>query len=167
MDNTSGPLNRRGISDLPLLRTPLSIFQKSQEPGFWGSDRLFFVRICKSDSFKNRFAMITRLSELYFRFKKIILWVQKKNVISMGYSSSTSSWKSWRWMRLDLIFTIWDMNSLTMHKQQEKHQFKDIIPWKISQIITKNIPNGMRIAISFWVWWKVNASQDNKMIRIS
>ena len=126
------------------------------------------------DSFLLEYASLTAsrtvlqwLSELYFRFKKNILWVQKKNVISMGYSSSTSSWKSWRWMRLDLIFTIKDMNSLTMHKQQEKHQFKDIIPWKISQIITKNIPNDTRIAISFWVWWKVNASQDNKMIRIS
>ena len=33
-DNTSGPLNRGGIADLPLLRTILAICQKSQEPGF-------------------------------------------------------------------------------------------------------------------------------------
>ena len=31
-DNTSGPLNRGGIADLPLLRTLLAICQKSQEP---------------------------------------------------------------------------------------------------------------------------------------
>ena len=33
--NTSEPLNRRGIADLPLLRTLLAIRQKSQEPRFW------------------------------------------------------------------------------------------------------------------------------------
>ena len=34
-DNTSAPLNRRGIADLPLLRALLAIRQKSQEPSFW------------------------------------------------------------------------------------------------------------------------------------
>ena len=34
-DNTSGPLNRGGIVDLPLLRTLLAIRQKSREPCFW------------------------------------------------------------------------------------------------------------------------------------
>ena len=33
-DNTSGLLNRGGVSDLPL-RTLLAICQKSQEPSFW------------------------------------------------------------------------------------------------------------------------------------
>ena len=33
-DSTSGPLNREGIADLPLLRTLLAILQKSQEPSF-------------------------------------------------------------------------------------------------------------------------------------
>ena len=34
-DNNSGLFNRRGIADLPLLRTLLAIRQKSQEPSFW------------------------------------------------------------------------------------------------------------------------------------
>ena len=34
-DNTSGPLNRGGIADLPLLRTLLAIRQWSCEPSFW------------------------------------------------------------------------------------------------------------------------------------
>ena len=34
-DNTSGPLNRGGIEDFPLLRTLLAICQKSREPSFW------------------------------------------------------------------------------------------------------------------------------------
>ena len=33
-DNTSSPLNRGGIADLPLLRTLLAIRQKSREPSF-------------------------------------------------------------------------------------------------------------------------------------
>ena len=34
-DNTSGPLNRGGTADLPLLRTLLAIREKSQEPSLW------------------------------------------------------------------------------------------------------------------------------------
>ena len=34
-DNTSRPINRGGIADLPLLRTLLAIHQTSQEPSFW------------------------------------------------------------------------------------------------------------------------------------
>ena len=35
VDNNSGPLNRGGIEDLPLLRTLLAIHQNSREPSFW------------------------------------------------------------------------------------------------------------------------------------
>ena len=34
-DNTSGPLNRGGTPDLPLLRAPFAIRQKFREPSFW------------------------------------------------------------------------------------------------------------------------------------
>ena len=34
-DNTSGPLNKGGKTDLPLLRRLLTIRQKSREPSFW------------------------------------------------------------------------------------------------------------------------------------
>ena len=34
-DNTSGPLNRRSITDLPLLQTLLPIYLKSLESSFW------------------------------------------------------------------------------------------------------------------------------------
>ena len=34
-DSTSGSLNRRGIANLPLLRTLLAIHQKSGESSFW------------------------------------------------------------------------------------------------------------------------------------
>ena len=55
-DNTSGPLNRGGIADLPLLRTLLAIHQK-----FLGSHGLFsFISKCTFGSFKNSFATITK-----------------------------------------------------------------------------------------------------------
>ena len=52
-------------------------------------------------------------------------------------------------------------------------EFKDTLPWNISQMTTKTIPISTRIVIShvvkwnilFWVYWKVNRSWDN--IRIS
>ena len=34
-DKTSGPLNRGGIADLPLLKTLSAIRQKSREPSLW------------------------------------------------------------------------------------------------------------------------------------
>ena len=33
--NSSGPLNRGDLADLPLLRPLLAVHQKSQEPRFW------------------------------------------------------------------------------------------------------------------------------------
>ena len=88
--NTSGPLNREDIADLPLLRTLSAIRQKSREPSFCEVIG-FFSSICKFGSFKNPFATITSLSELYFRFIRFILLVQTKKVISMNYGSSASS----------------------------------------------------------------------------
>ena len=76
--NTSGLLNRWDIADLPLLRTLLAIHQKSWEPHFWEVMDSCFSRICKFGSFKNPFATITSLSELYFWFRRFILLVQTK-----------------------------------------------------------------------------------------
>ena len=88
-DNTSGPLNRGGIADLPLLRTLLAIRQKSREPSFW--EVMDSFALCKFGSFKNPFATITSLFELYLRIRRFFSLVQKKKVISMNYGSSTSS----------------------------------------------------------------------------
>ena len=87
-DNTSGPLNRGGIADLPLLRALLAIHQKSHEPSFWEVMNSSFIGKCMFGSFKNPFAMIISLPELYFIFRFILL-VQTKKVISMNYDSST------------------------------------------------------------------------------
>ena len=89
-DNTSGPLNRGSIADLSLLRTLLAICQKSRERSFWEVMDSCFISICKFASFKNPLRTITSLSELYFRFRRFVLLVQIKKVISMIYGSSTT-----------------------------------------------------------------------------
>ena len=83
-DNTSGPLNRGDIADLPLLRTLLAICQKSEEPSFWKVMNSCFISISKFGSFKNPLAMITSLFKIYFRSRRFILLVQTKKVISMS-----------------------------------------------------------------------------------
>ena len=89
-DNTSGPLNRGVKADLPLLKTLLAIRHKSPESQVSGKGYtlLFYSKFGSS---KNPFAMITSLSELYFRFRRFTLLVQTKRVISMNYDSSRSS----------------------------------------------------------------------------
>ena len=90
-DNTSRQLNRGGIADLPLLRTLSPIRQKSREPRFWKVMDSCLSSVCKFGSFKNPFATITSLPELYSRFRRFILLLQTKKVISMNYGSTTSS----------------------------------------------------------------------------
>ena len=60
---TSRALNRRGIANLSLFRTLLGICQKSQEPG----------------SFKKASAMVTSLTELYYKFRRMFCWYKQKS----------------------------------------------------------------------------------------
>ena len=83
-------LNRGGTADLPLLRTLLAIRQTSREPSFWEVMDSCFISTFKFGSFKNPFATITSLSELYFRFRRFALLLETKKEISMNYGSSTS-----------------------------------------------------------------------------
>ena len=72
--STSGSLNRRALVELPLLRTLLAIRQKSREPSFWEvMDSFVLVAYANLENFKNPFAMIISLSELYFRFRRLTL----------------------------------------------------------------------------------------------
>ena len=54
-------------------------------------------------------------------------------------------------------------------------EFKDILPWNNSQMVTKTILISTRIVISYemkrgilyWVYWEVTVNWDNNVIRIS
>ena len=59
-------------------------------------------------------------------------------------------------MRLDLIFSVRDiyinsnLNPLTKFTSSSRStKFKDILPWNISQMITKTVPISTRIVISY------------------
>ena len=94
-----------------------------------------FISKGKFGSFKNLFATIISLYTFYFRFRSFILSVKTNKVISMNYGSNTSSWKPWRWVRLDLILLMSDiyinsnLNPLTKFASSSRStEFKDILP---------------------------------------
>ena len=100
--------------------------------------------------------MITSLPELYFRFKRFILLVKTKKVVPINYGSTASCSKPWIWVRLNLILTMRDIyiNSslillIKIASSNRNTEFKDILPWDISQMITKTILISSRIVISF------------------
>ena len=113
--------------------------------------------------------MITSLSEIYFRSRRFILLVQTKKVISMNYGSSTRSWKPWRWVRLNLILLMRDiyinsnLNPLTKFTiSRRSTELKDILPWNISQMITKTMQISTRIAINNAMKQGIHCEYDGK-----
>ena len=124
-------------------------------------------RVCKFGSFANP---ITSLYELYFRI--FILLFQTKKEISMNYGSRTGSWKPWRWVRFDLILTIWDiytnsdLNPLTkLTTSRRSTEFKDILSWNISQIIARTVPISTKIVISYVIKRDVHCKFDGKSMK--
>ena len=85
-------VEERRYSRFTFVENSIGNFPKIPRAKFMRSDRLFyFSSICQFGTFQNSFATITSLSELSFRFRRFILLVQTKKVISMNYGSSTSS----------------------------------------------------------------------------
>ena len=91
-DNNSGLLKRGGIADLPLLRTLLTIRQKSRELSFWEVIDSFVLLAYESLAVSRTFFQ-RLLACLNFTLESLlfILLVQMKKVIPMNYDSSTGS----------------------------------------------------------------------------
>ena len=113
--------------------------------------------------------------------RKIYSINTNKKMISISYGSSTSSWKLWRWIELDLIFTIRDIcinSSLNLlikfSGSTRSTNFQGVLPWNISKMNTKSISVSTRIVtgcamkrdIPFWVRKKFKGDKDYNMIRI-
>ena len=88
--------------------------------------------------------------------KDLFCWYKWKKRISMNYGSSTSSWKLWWWMRLNLILAMQDIyinsNLSALRKftsSNRSTKFKDILAWNISQMIMKTFSISQRIVISY------------------
>ena len=78
--NTSRPLNRGGIADLPLLRTLLAIRQKSQESSFWEVTDSF-VLLAYASLASSRTLLQRLLACLSFNLesKDFSLWCKQKS----------------------------------------------------------------------------------------
>ena len=171
----------RRYSRFTFLENTIGNLPKVPRAKFLRSDGLFcFITIYKFGSFKNPLAVITNLFELYFRFRRFIPLIQTKKVIFMNYGSWESSWKPWRWLRLDLILMMKDiyinsnLNPLTKFTSSSRRtEFKDILPSNISRMFMKTVPINMRIVIGYamkqgiplWTWSKVNGNGDSNMTR--
>ena len=98
--------------------------------------------------------------------------VQTKNVTSMNYGSSTSSWKPWRWVRLDLTLVMRGIHVASNQNPLTKFtpctwstEIKDILPWNISQMIRKTVPNSKRIVISYAMKWAIGFQFGRKSMK--
>ena len=90
-ENTSGPMNRGGIADLPLLRTLLAICQKSQEPSFWEvMDSFVLLAYAILAASRTLLQRLLACLNFTFRIRRFFSLLQTKKVISMNYGSSTS-----------------------------------------------------------------------------
>ena len=82
-DNSSRPLNRAGIVDLPFLRTVLSIRQKSREPSFWeGMDSFVLLAYASLTASRTRSQQLLACLNFFWK-EKFIRLVQTKKVISI------------------------------------------------------------------------------------
>ena len=76
-DNTSRPLNRGGIADLPLLITLLAISQKSREPSFW-EVMDSFVLLAYASLAASRTHLQQLLACLKFTLEDLSFWYKQK-----------------------------------------------------------------------------------------
>ena len=91
-DNTSGPLNRGGIADLPLLKTLLTIRQNSVEPRLWEVMDSFVLLVYASlAAVRTLLQRLLACLNFTLDLEDLSFLVQTKKVISMNYDSSASS----------------------------------------------------------------------------
>ena len=77
--STSGPLNRGGIVDLPLLRALLAINQKSLEPNFWEvRDSLVLVAYASLAASRNLLQQLLACLNFSFDWEDLFCKYKKK-----------------------------------------------------------------------------------------
>ena len=106
--------------------------------------------------------------------------LSNKKVTSTSYGSSTSSWKPWRWVKLDLIFRMrgytHQFQTGPTHKTQYKQQKRQAKRYSSTEHLSNDHndrPNQHENShklydekgIAFPDWSGVNENRDNKMIR--
>ena len=152
---------------------------------FQGTNNGLFccIGICKFGSFKNPFAMITSLSEIYFRSRRfILLWKMTKWFLwaMAAAQAAENQGDEWglTWYFLWGTYTsipTWTHSQTSLAAAEAPSLRSTNLPWNISQMIMKTTPISTRTVISYamkqgillWISWKVNENWDNNMIRIS
>ena len=77
--NTSVPLNRGGIADLPLLRTLLAIRQKSREPSFWEvMDSFVLVAYASLAASRTLLQRLLACLNFFLDSKDLFCWYKQK-----------------------------------------------------------------------------------------
>ena len=129
----------------------MTICQKSRQPNFWEVMDCF-ISICKFSSFKNLFATITSLSELYFIFRRFILLVQMKKVFLVYASlaaSTTLSQQSLGYLNFSLVSKDlfcwyrrkkWFLQIMATAKAAENHGDEWGLTWYLRWGIYTSIP---------------------------
>ena len=78
-DNTSSPLNRGGVADLPLLRMLSAICQKFQEPSFWEVMDSFILVACASlAASRNLLQRLLACLNLTLDSEDLFCWYKRK-----------------------------------------------------------------------------------------
>ena len=160
----------------------LSICKKLQEQDFWEVMDSFVLLACTSvEAFRMLLERLLACLNLSLDSEDLFCWYKQKSDF-YNYGGSTSNWKPWKSVRLDLILSMRDIyinfNLSPLSKFTSRNrsmEFKDILQWNISQIIRKTIPVSTRIVLSYlinqdiplWFWQKVNVNWDCNTIRIS
>ena len=165
-DNTSGPMKRGGIADLPLL-------PKVPRAEILRCDRLLlYWNICEFGSFQNPFAVVMAYLKLkldsedlfcWYKLKMWFLWAMATVPAAENHGDDERDFTWYLWWEIYTSIPIWTHSPI--HWQQLKI---------ITEMITKTILTITRIVIGytmkkgipFWVWQTVNENWNN-IIKIS
>ena len=144
-DKTPGPWNRAGIADLPMLRTLLAIHQKSREPSFW-EVMDSFVLLAYASLPASRTLLQQLLACLNFTLdsEDLFCWHKKSDFFELWQQH-----KQLKTMEMNIYINP-NLHPFTKFSSSSRStEFKDILPWNISQMIMKAIPVSTRIVISY------------------
>ena len=110
------------VQQIYLFVNSIAICQKSLKPSYWE-----VMDPSVLPEYAHLAGSITSLLYFTLESKDLFCWYKWKKVISMNYSCSTSSWKSWRWVR-DIydegIYINFSLNQLTESSRSNIYNLK-------------------------------------------
>ena len=170
-DNTSGPLNRRGTADLPLLRTLLAICQKSREPSISEViDPFILLEYAILAVSKTLLQWLLACPNFTLDSEDWIWWYKQKKwflwVMTVAQAAENLI------LMISDIYINSNLNPLKKFTSSSKStKFKVTSHGYISNDYedhaTQHENNHQLRCNPFWVWRKFNGNWDNNLIRIS